>query len=105
MAFQIIAPIAAPINGATQNSQSWPNAGPSAKSATPVDRAGFTDVLVTGIEIRWISVNPRPIAIGANPAGAPDDVEPRMMIMKKAVRTISITNADINEYPCGEASP
>ena len=36
--------------------------------ATPVLRAGFTDVLVTGMLIRWISVRPSPIAMGANPA-------------------------------------
>ena len=30
-------------------------------------RAGFTEVLVTGMLIRWISVRPRPIAIGAKP--------------------------------------
>jgi len=52
MAFQMIAPNAAPINGATQNSQSCPSAGPSANNATPVDRAGLTDVFEIGMEIR-----------------------------------------------------
>lgn len=85
--FQIAAPMAAPIRGATQKSQSWPTAGPSAKSATPVERAGLTEVLETGIEMRWINVSPRPIAMGANPAGAPEDVDPRMMIRKNAVST------------------
>ena len=45
-------------------------------------RAGFTDVFVTGMLIRWISVSPRPIAIGAKPAGARLSVAPRMMIRK-----------------------
>ena len=54
-------------------------------------RAGFTDVFVTGIEIRWISVSPRPIARGAKPAGARLSVEPMMIIRKKAVITISVT--------------
>jgi hypothetical protein len=38
--------------GATQNSQSWPMASPPTNSAGPVERAGFTDVLVTGMETR-----------------------------------------------------
>ena len=33
-------------------------------------RAGFTDVLVTGMLIKWMSVSPRPIAMPAKPAGA-----------------------------------
>ena len=41
-----------------------------------VERAGLTEVLVTGIEIRWISVRLRPMASGAKPAGAALLVEP-----------------------------
>jgi len=52
MAFQRIAPSMAPTNGATQNIQSCASAGASAKRATPVERAGFTEVFVTGIEMR-----------------------------------------------------
>ena len=37
------------------------------KNATPVERAGLTDVLEIGIEIRWIRVSARPIARPANP--------------------------------------
>ena len=33
-------------------------------------RAGLTEVLVTGMLIRWISVSARPMASGAKPAGA-----------------------------------
>ena len=47
---------AAPASGASQKSQSCPSAQPPTKSAWLVLRAGFTEVLVTGIEIRWISV-------------------------------------------------
>ena len=47
--FQISPPIAAPASGATQNSQSWCSASVVATKATPVDRAGLTEVLVTGI--------------------------------------------------------
>ena len=42
-------------------------------------RAGFTDVLVTGMLTRWIRVRPRPMAIGAKPLGARSSVAPRMM--------------------------
>ena len=101
----MMAPIAAPISGATQNSQSWLIAAVSANSAAAVERAGLTDVLVTGIEIKWISVSPRPMAIGAKPAGARDDVEPRIMIRKKAVRTTSIAKAAPRPYLPGDNSP
>ena len=101
----MIAPIAAPTSGATQNSQSWPSALVSANKAAAAERAGLTEVFVTGIEIRWISVSARPIAIGAKPAGAEDDVEPKMTIKKKAVSTISTSSADVRLYPPGESSP
>ena len=57
----------APISGAIQNSQSCASAQPPTKIAGPVLRAGFTEVLVTGMLIRWIRVSPRPMAIGAKP--------------------------------------
>lgn len=49
---EITAPTIAPKMGATQNSHSCEIAHPCTNSAVPVERAGFTDVLVTGIEIR-----------------------------------------------------
>ena len=45
----------------------------------------MTDVLVTGMEIRWINVRQRPMAIPAKPAGARLDVAPRMTIRKTKV--------------------
>ena len=42
-------------------------AQPPTNSAGPVLRAGLTEVFVTGMLIRWISVSPSPMAIGANP--------------------------------------
>ena len=51
------APSRAPTIGATQNSQSCASAQPPTNSATPVLRAGFTEVLVTGMLIRWIRVS------------------------------------------------
>ena len=43
--------MAAPISGASQNTQSWAGAPLALTNATPVERAGLTDVLETGIEI------------------------------------------------------
>ncbi|MPN50281.1 hypothetical protein SDC9_197907 [bioreactor metagenome] len=65
--------------------------------ATAVLRAGFTEVLVTGILIKWIKVNARPIAIGAKPAGACLSVAPWITNKKPAVRIISMTTAESME--------
>ena len=86
-------PSAPPSSGASQNSQSWPIAQAPANSAGPVLRAGLTEVLVTGIEMRWISVNPRPMAIGAKPTGAREWVEPMMMNRNIIVSTSSVEEA------------
>ena len=87
----------APTIGATQNSQSCCRAQPPTNSAGPVERAGLTEVLVTGIEIRWIRVSARPMAIGAKPAGTRPVVAPRMIIRNMKVSTISIISADASE--------
>jgi len=55
--------------GATQNSHNCSRAQPPTKIAWLVLRAGLTEVLVTGMLIKWISVRHRPIAIGAKPVG------------------------------------
>ena len=88
--------------GATQNSHNCEVAHPPANSATPVLRAGFTEVFVTGMLIRWIKVSPRPIASGANPCGARLSVAPRMMKRNIIVITISVTSAATIEYLPGE---
>ena len=51
-------------------------------------------MFVIGIEIRWISVKPRPIAIGTKPFGTLSSVTPRMMIRKNEVKTTSATSAE-----------
>ena len=51
------APAMPPRIGATQNIQSCANAQPPTKIAGPVLRAGFTEVLVTGMPTRWIRVS------------------------------------------------
>src|SRR5690606_37284972 len=86
--------MSAPTIGATQNSHSWPGAPPPLKNATAVDRAGFTDVLVMGMEMRWISVSVRPMAARAKPTGARRSVAPRMTHTKRAVSTISMSRAE-----------
>ena len=62
-------------SGASQNTHSWAGAPSPLKNATPVDRAGLTDVFEIGIEIRWISVSVRPIAKPAKPFGARSSVD------------------------------
>ena len=73
--------------------------------AAAVLRAGLTEVLVTGMLIKWMRVSARPIAIGAKPAGACLSVAPWITSRKPQVRTISITIADSIEKPPGECSP
>ena len=71
------------------------SAAPPAISAGPVLRAGFTEVLVTGMLTRWISVRHSPMANGANPTGALPCVEPMITNRNTIVITISVTRADI----------
>ena len=98
-------PIRPPTSGASQNSHSWPGAPSPLKKATPVERAGFTEVFEIGIEIRWIRVSDRPIARPAKPIGARPWVAPRMMITKNAVRITSARATAPRLYRPGELSP
>src|SRR5438105_4026475 len=84
--------ITAPMIGATQKSQSWPIYSPPANSAGPVLRAGLTEVLVTGIETRWIKVRASPIGTTAKPVAARFDVVPMMTNRHTNVITTSSTN-------------
>ena len=52
MALWIRAPITAPTTGATRKTQSWFRAQPPWKMAVPMERAGLTEVLLTGMEIK-----------------------------------------------------
>lgn len=63
-------PMMPPMIGITQKNHNWSTAQPCWNKATPVERAGFTEVLVTGMLIRWISVSEKPIAMPAKPTGA-----------------------------------
>ena len=67
-----------PTIGNTMNTQSWLSAQSPTNSAGASERAGFTEVLVTGMLIRWMSVSVRPMASGARPAGARRSVTPWM---------------------------
>ena len=71
--------------------------GVTRRFAGPVLRAGLTEVWVTGMLMRWISVSAKPIASGAKPAGARLSVAPRMTIRKNMVITISVTSPASNE--------
>ena len=55
----------------------------------------YTEVLVTGILIRWIKVSPKPMAKPANPLGAFECVAPKIMIKNMKVITISVINAAV----------
>src|SRR3954465_14422793 len=97
--------IAAPTIGASQNSQSCDTYSAPSNSAGPVLRAGLTDVLVTGIDTRWISVSASPIGIPAKPTAAPFDVQPMMISRKKNVVSTSIARHEPSEYLPGLSSP
>ena len=62
----------------------------ASRIAGPVERAGFTDVLVTGMLIRWIRVSARPMASAAKPFEARLSVVPMMTARKTAVSTTSM---------------
>ena len=81
--------IAAPTSGASQNAHSCAGAPSPLKNATPVLRAGFTEVFEIGIEIRWIRVSVSPIDNPAKPCGARSSVEPRITSRKMPVSTTS----------------
>src|SRR2546427_413591 len=49
--------------------------------------------------IRWISVSPSPIAMGAKPRGARPSVAPRMIKRNMKVMTTSDIKQAISEYP------
>ena len=57
-------------------------------------RAGLTEVLVTGMDTRWIRVSTKPIAMPAKPTGALMSVAPRMVRTSRAVMTISMTKQE-----------
>src|SRR5215469_12815542 len=91
--------------GANQNNHSCASAQPPTNNAGPVLRAGFTEVLVTGMLIKWISVSTRPIGIGAKPCGTRLSVAPIMSNRKTAVIVISQTRHETRAYPPGECAP
>ena len=62
--------------GASQNNHNCATAQSPTNTATPVLRAGLTEVFVTGMLMRWMSVSARPMAIGAKPLGACGPVAP-----------------------------
>ena len=59
-----------------------------------MDRAGLTEVFVTGMDTRWMRVRQRPMATGAKPAGARRPVAPRMTKRNTKVIAASQTMAE-----------
>ncbi len=82
-----------------------PAVHPPSSRAGPVLRAGFTDVLVTGMLIRWMSVRQRPMATGASMAGARLSVAPRITKTNISVMTISVSSPEARVWPPGERAP
>ncbi|CAB4956529.1 unannotated protein [freshwater metagenome] len=70
-----------------------------------MDRAGFTEVLVTGMLMRWMSTSAKPMAMGAAAPTAFLAVVPRMTNRKPAVMTTSVMSAALIENPPGESLP
>src|SRR5215212_792095 len=68
-------------------------------------RAGLTEVLVTGIETKWINVRAKPIGMPAKPTAAPFEVVPTMMKIKKKVSSTSVAKQAARLYLPGLSSP
>src|SRR6185295_7497295 len=85
--------------------QSWRSAQLHWHTAVARLRAGFTEVLSTGMVMRWITVSIRPTAMPVNPGG----IERRLVLaitkMKSAVNTISTRIAEPIGNPPGECAP
>lgn len=96
---------AAPASGASQGAHSWPGAPAPLKNATPVERAGLTEVLEIGIEMRWIRVSVSPIEMPANPLGARSSVDPQNHQQEDKGEQHLGDSTAVREYPCGELAP
>ena len=83
----------APRMGATKKSQSWARALPPDKRAGPRLRAGLTEVPVTGMVTRWISIRVTPMASPAMALFPNLEVVPKITKMKRKVMTASTTKA------------
>ena len=82
-----------PTSGATMNSQTWLSAVPPTTSAGPNDRAGFTEVPVSGMPMRCTITSAKPMATPAAPWIAALCVAKRTTSTKMVVRTTSIRKA------------
>ncbi len=68
-------------------------------------RAGFTEVLVTGMLTRWIRVSTNPMGMPAKPAGAEEWVARSTVRQSTAVSSASIRKAAPPPKPPGECAP
>jgi len=79
---------------------SWESAVGPANRAGPIDRAGLTDVPVSGMPTRWMTVRTRPMARPATPGVASTRVT-SSTTTSNAVSTISTTSAPnrLTDFP------
>ena len=105
MYLQITAAIIPPIIGAIIKSHNWERLSPPTRAAGPMLLAGFTDVPVIGIPIRWMRTKEKPIDIPAKPFDAFLLVEPNSINKNNPVNTTSAIKQDIIEYFAGDKSP
>ncbi len=68
-------------------------------------RAGFTDVLSTGMLMRWMRVSTRPMETPAKPAENLRWKMAAIVTVRNAVMTISVMITDARLYPPGEWLP
>lgn len=80
----MIPPDIPPKIGAAQNNQTCCKGSPPTNNACDKERAGFTEVFVIGILIKWIKVKANPMAIPANLPLANLSVAPKIPIGKIA---------------------
>src|SRR6185436_16937275 len=95
----------APTMGNTMNTHSWRSAQLPWNTAVAMLRAGFTEVLSTGIVMRWMSVSMSPTVMPVNPAGIDLRLVLAITKMKSAVNTISTRIAEPMPNPPGEWAP
>src|ERR1700759_3343827 len=98
--------MAAPMSGKTMKAQTCLIGRLSgAKGATARERAGFTDVFDTGIEIRWTSHRATPAARPPKPAGNLGWVVLITANTKMAVIRTSKMATEPRPKPAGEPLP
>ena len=87
------------------NTQSWLRAQLPWKTAVDRLRAGFTEVLSMGMEIRWMTVRVRPTVTPVRPTGMDRRLVEAMMKTNTAVKNTSASITAPSLKPPGEWMP